>query len=184
MRLRVAMAGCSGTGKTTLMNFVAETFKLEINPIGSRSVARAMGFENPFDVDKAGRRADFQRRLLAEKIYWEQSRDSFVTDRTVLDNLVYTMLHDVDSIDGEQLASAKQAVQRYTHVIVCPMLAFFSLDDDAARKKSLPYHELYEAALRGLLQRYVDPEKVEVMEWSRLEDRKRRLTRLLNGGLK
>ena len=183
MSLRVAFCGPSGTGKSTLTTFVSDVFKLEQNPIGSRSVAKAMGFENPYDVDAAGRRGEFQRRLLIEKIMWERSRDSFVTDRTVLDNLAYTMLHDVDSIDGEQLASAKQAVQRYTHVILCPMFAFFDLNNDAARKKSLVYHELYEAAMRGLLQRYVDPEKIEILQCSRLEDRKKRLSRLLSGAL-
>jgi len=182
--MRIAFCGASGTGKTVLMNFVAETFKLEVNPIGARSVAKAMGFDSPYDVDAAGQRAAFQRRLLGEKVYWEAVRGSFVTDRTVLDNLCYTMLHNIDSIDGETLQLAKDAAQRYTHVIVCPMLAFFDLAADHARKTSLAYHELYEAALRGLLQRYVDPEKVEVLEMSRLEDRKKRLSRLLGGSLR
>lgn len=51
--MRIAFAGSSGTGKTTLARFVSETYGLPINPVGSRSVAQAMGFSSPYDVDRA-----------------------------------------------------------------------------------------------------------------------------------
>lgn len=51
--MRVAFAGSSGTGKTTLARFVSETYGLPINPVGSRSVSQAMGFSSPYDVDRA-----------------------------------------------------------------------------------------------------------------------------------
>lgn len=53
MNLRVAFAGASGSGKTTLAKFVAEEYKLPLNPVGSRSTALAMGFASPYDVDQA-----------------------------------------------------------------------------------------------------------------------------------
>ena len=65
--VRIAMAGASGTGKTTLMNFLAKEYGLPVNPVGSRSVSAAMGFASPYDVDKAGKRSEFQRRLVTEK---------------------------------------------------------------------------------------------------------------------
>ena len=67
--LTVAFIGASATGKSTLARFVSETYchagvPLPINPIGSRSVAKEMGFVGPdpvtgelvgrpYDVDRA-----------------------------------------------------------------------------------------------------------------------------------
>lgn len=50
---KIAFCGAAGTGKTTLAKWVSEEFGLPINPVGSRSVATAMGFDSPYDVDKA-----------------------------------------------------------------------------------------------------------------------------------
>lgn len=57
--MKVAFAGASGTGKSTLARWVAETYNLPFNPVGSRSVAKSMGFVGedgegrPYDVDQA-----------------------------------------------------------------------------------------------------------------------------------
>lgn len=58
--MRVAFAGASGTGKSTLAAFVAAEYGLPINPVSSRSVAKEMGFVDPvtgdgrpYDVDRA-----------------------------------------------------------------------------------------------------------------------------------
>jgi predicted ATPase len=153
--LRIAFAGASGTGKSTLAEFVAKEFGLPVNPVGSRSVSKAMGFESPYDVDKAGKRAEFQRRLVTEKRAWEDAHESFVVDRTTLDNLAYTMLHDVHCVDDALLESVVQGVLRYTHVIYCPVAAFCNPGNDTARVQSLAYHQLYDVLIEGLVDRYV-----------------------------
>jgi hypothetical protein len=51
--MRIAFVGASGTGKTTVAKVLAERLGLPFNPVGSRSTAKAMGFEGPYDVDKA-----------------------------------------------------------------------------------------------------------------------------------
>ncbi len=151
---RIAFAGASGTGKTTLAERIAADLCLPICPVGSRPVSAAMGFASPYDVDKAGRRAEFQRRLIAEKAAWERENPAFVTDRTTLDNLAYTMLHDVHSVDAELLAAVMSGVDRYTHVIYCPVEAFCNTAGDGARIAELTYQRLYDAALFGLLSMY------------------------------
>jgi predicted ATPase len=151
MRLRIAFAGSSGTGKTTLVKHVAEVYGVPMNPVGSREVATAMGFSSPYDVDKAGRRAEFQARLLAEKVAWESEHEDFVTDRTVCDNLTYLALHDVHAVTSEAIAMVRQGLARYTHVFFCPMASFFHPGDDPARVKSRAYHEVFESCLSGLI---------------------------------
>jgi AAA domain-containing protein len=172
--VRIAFAGSSGVGKTTLATFVSETFKIPMNPVGSRSVAAAMGFASPYDVDKAGKRAEFQARLLEEKITWERGRDNFVTDRTTMDNIAYTVLHDVDSITQEQPLLADHGLLRYDAIFFCPMDAFFKPGDDPARRKERVYHELYETTLLGFLGRYLtdDGERCHSVEDKTLEKRK------------
>jgi hypothetical protein len=147
--MRIAFYGASGTGKTTLARYVAERYGLAENPVGSRSVAKAMGFESPYDVDQAGRRGEFQHRLLLEKKEWEREHETFVTDRTTLDNLVYTMMHDVRAIDGNFYESVFSGMRRYTHLIYCPVGVFQSLDADPVRKTDDVYHKLYDAVLQG-----------------------------------
>lgn len=159
--MRVAFCGPSGSGKSTLAAFIQEKYGLEYNPVGSRSVAKDMGFESPYDVDKAGKRAEFQRRLVTEKLSWEASHESFVTDRTPLDNLTYSILHDVRSIDAELLAVATAGLSRYTHIIYCPYEAFCDPGDDAARVKDPTYHLLYDITLKALMDRYI-PARIPV----------------------
>jgi predicted ATPase len=149
--MRIALCGASGTGKTTIANHVAQKYGLPINPIGSRSVAKAMGFESPYDVDKAGKRAEFQRCLLEEKRAWENDHEAFVTDRTTLDNLAYTVLHAVHTIDEEEMTKSVAGFYRYTHVIYCPTQTFCKPGNDPARVKNMVYHELFDILVKALV---------------------------------
>jgi hypothetical protein len=164
--LRIGFMGASGTGKSTLAAYIAEKYGLEVNPVGSRSVAKAMGFASPYDVDKDGKRAEFQRRLVVEKRAWEDAHESFVVDRTTLDNLAYTMLHDVYAVDAPLLESITEGMQRYTHIFYCPVDAFCDPGNDTARVKDMTYHKLYDLTLRAL---YLEQRGLRA-RWVRLVD--------------
>lgn len=153
MVMRVAFAGASGTGKTVLMNYVAEKYKLPICPIGSRTVAKEMGFENPYDVDAAGRRMEFQWRLFTMKRAWEDEHENFVSDRTCFDNLTYTVIDgDTKAITPAQLEKYTEAMDRYTHVFFLSTFAFQHLGSDVHRVKNPAYHTIFEVLLQGLLE--------------------------------
>lgn len=150
--MRIAITGASGTGKTFLAEQLAKKYNLPLNPIGARSVALAMGFGNPYDVDRAGRRVEFQERLFLEKRAWEEQHDAFVTDRSYFDNLAYCALHMSTELKDDVVAEYTKAMEHYTHVLFCPKRVFQKLDD-GIRVTSSAYHELYEIVLGGLLAR-------------------------------
>lgn len=147
--MRIAIAGASGTGKTTLANAIAERYKLPINPVGARSVAQSMGFDNPYDVDPAGRRVEFQRKLFEQKRAWELEHEAFVTDRSYFDNLTYCALHMAEHLEETALEEFTAAMNRYDVVFFLPRATFQSLGD-GVRKTSGVYHELYEQLLFSL----------------------------------
>lgn len=153
--MRVAFCGASGTGKSTLAEFVAKTYGFPMNPVGSRSVSKAMGFENPYDVDKAGKRAEFQWRLLCDKVAWEAEHESFVTDRTVVDNVAYLALHDSAALDSSDISTMCDAgMRQYTHIIYTPLRTFQNLGGDPARREGRLYHECFDAMVEGLVLMY------------------------------
>jgi hypothetical protein len=178
---RIAFAGSSGTGKTTLAKYIADEFKLPINPVGSRSVSEAMGFASPYDVDKAGRRAEFQHRIVTEKRAWEDAHEEFVTDRTTLDNLVYTMFHDVHAVSESLYDSVIQGLSRYTLVIYCPFSSFCNPNGDSARVQDMTYHKLFDTVLRAMIQKHL-PKSVWYRELGAqdLESRKKLIRGYIN----
>lgn len=150
--MRIAIAGCSGTGKTTLARAISEKYSIPINPVGARSVALEMGFDNPYDVDAAGKRVEFQKRLFGSKRDWELAHDSFVTDRTYLDNLTYCALHMAEHLEDDAPVVFAKAMTRYDLVLHLPRDAFQDLSD-GVRKTSISYHAIYEFLLGALIQR-------------------------------
>jgi hypothetical protein len=209
--MKIAFAGCSGTGKTTLAAYLAAEFNLQTNPHGSRSMAKEMGFVGPdgegrpYDVDRADgnvyldcltdhswkrmnppppsytviEAADearrrfsgtrytvrplFQKKLQAAKIAWETQRslytpdtnpkpaDGFVTDRTTLDDLAYTLMHAPDAVDVEFKERAYAHLATYDVIFYTPLAAGQWLGDDPARVPDPLYHWRYDVLLQGLL---------------------------------
>lgn len=212
--MKIAFCGASGTGKTTLAEFLAGKLELPLNPVGSRSVAKSLGFESPYDVDRASlveylswltdarvgqeteetQRRDaarwateqfnveettcrslFQRRLLLDKIEWEQEHDSFVTDRTVVDNFVYSALHDCRNVGEEYLEKAEEHVKQYDLIIFCTMDTFHDTAGDPKRVSERAYHQIFELFCDGTLVNWLGNdwnEKVYIPSSSDLEVRK------------
>ena len=151
--MRIAFCGASGTGKSKLTKHVAEKYGLSVCPVGSRSVALAMGFENPYDVDAAGKRVEFQRRLFEEKRAWEADHEDFVTDRTPFDNLAYATMHGA-RMQPEEIQKYVAAMSRYDEIIYLPLRFFQNLGGDPHRVPEQGYHEMFDLLLCALLMKH------------------------------
>ena len=148
--MRIAFIGCSGTGKSVLMNHVHDKFSLPVCPIGSRETAKSLGFDNPYDVDKAGKRAEFQKKLFVDKLKWETAHESFVTDRTPFDNLAYATMHGV-MFEKAQLLEYVEAMRRYTHIFHLPLDVFQNLGNDPHRVTVDGYHIMFEVLIKAFV---------------------------------
>ena len=146
--MRIAISGASGTGKTTLATALAAHYQLPINPIGSRTVAKAMGYENPYDVDRDGKRFEFQEKLFEMKRAWEQEHEHFVTDRSYLDNLTYCALHMAERTTEEVVDYHMAAMDRYDVVLVLPAVRGLHRLDDGVRITNPMYHAIYDMLLQ------------------------------------
>jgi len=159
---RIAFAGASGTGKTTLAKHVASALGLELQPSFARQVAAEMMVASPYDVDALGRRGEFQLRVLNATLGWQLPRlqKGFVADRSIWDAHAYTCEHcDVGTTSAHLMhivrachAAGVATSELYTQVVVCPMDSFFVLGDDPARKKDYTYHRRFEKLLTQFLE--------------------------------
>lgn len=152
-----------------------------MNPVGSRSIAREMGFANAYESDAAGMRSEFQSRLIEGKIAWEAAHDVFVTDRTTFDNLVYSMMHSASGVTDQYFERAVDGLKRYEYIVYCPVSVFINLQSDPARVSNMTYHLLYDATLWGLLQKLRPPEvRLITMPFPQLEHRRDYLRALMD----
>lgn len=144
LQRRIAFVGASGTGKTSCLQGVNAQANLPVLHSQARALSAQMGFASPYDVDAVGRRGEFQRRLLEQKIDDEKDRQSFISDRSVVDVLTYYAMHDPVNMDDALIESSKLAFDHYTHVFLCPMGAVWKPGDDTARVKNRGYHRIFQ----------------------------------------
>ncbi len=135
-RLRVALAGSSGGGKTTLARLMGERWGQE-PVVYSRptAAARALGFGRPQDVPAEHMRR-FQEAAYAEQLVAEGTADQdLVIDRSVLDYAAFYLYQTPGAgFDDVYVHEAvDHALQSYDVVFVVPPPASGFVVDDGKR---------------------------------------------------
>jgi nicotinamide riboside kinase len=122
---RIVITGAQSTGKTTLLKRIISYLKLPCIEEIPRKVASLLG------IPKNGRLSSIQRLLWQEGIIWwqislEETFNSFISDRSLIDHWAYTIHwlgrnNELNSI----YELIKKQVQKYTHIIYIPPILPF-----------------------------------------------------------
>jgi len=123
---RIGIAGCAGTGKSSLAKGLST--KLGIPFLEAKAITGDILERDGYDYSSGvqierflantGRQNEILRRTVEQ-----QSVETFVTDRTVIDLAAYVAceMHDTEPKAVKDILTAcKKHVTAYTHILLCP----------------------------------------------------------------
>ncbi len=208
MNRKIAFTGTSGSGKTTLVKFVSEKFSI---PHISGS---AWDLKN--DEDKHTLRDQFgfpggghagvikysalnpeygvfnQQLLLKRRLELGMLNQSFVTDRSPIDNLTYFIMqcgyHPMvtDHIVSEFMNNAFKAYQLFTHIIYVKAVQPTEVENNQSRIANRFYQKAVDSMFEYWLYNFfrrssqVATPKLLVIDYWNLEARKQEVTQFLS----
>ncbi len=154
---RIGIVGCAGTGKSALARVLAE--RLGVPLLESKLITQdilnrdgydyASGIQIEQFLASTGRQNEILRRTMEQ-----QEAEQFVTDRTVIDLAAYSLI-EMHGRDPERLGdifhACRNAVKRYTHIILCPICMDRPMDDNQKRTLSPWYQRLVHLAEVGIM---------------------------------
>ncbi len=110
--MKVGLTGTSCSGKTSLSKYISEYFKFDIvKEIARKYTKESLQFEN------------IQYEILFDQIRSEIfSGKNVITDRTVIDNYMYIILHH--KVRKDVLNLIRAWVQTYDIIFLCKKLPF------------------------------------------------------------
>ncbi len=175
MEYKIALSGPSGLGKTTLCKFIETEFGIphlstsagDILPQPEKEfMFRAFGYKGTGHKDVINLSAvepafgsHFQKVVLTSRISQILRNNSFVIDRTPIDNVVYA-LSQVSHNESEAfikafINQAQEAFERLTHVIqirYSPDIP--SIEDNRSRIPNVFYQRYISDVFSGVYSRY------------------------------
>jgi uroporphyrin-III C-methyltransferase len=158
-RLRIAVTGSAGVGKTTLVEALAPALGLPIVPEETR--ARLERGERPLSTLSPGDVAPAAEELWEDRRRSEAQLTSFVADNCSLDFAAYALHHGAtDEVRmARLLEETRSACARYDAILLLPWGAIPYQRDGLRSDAPLP--ELrYQLVLESLLARHADPDRV------------------------
>jgi nicotinamide riboside kinase len=133
--MRIAITGSHGVGKTTLAKAVAEKFNLLFIAEMARAVANTM---NIFHTN-AIVRSDVSRKVIFQETIWqmqlaaEESLDSFVSDRSILDVVAYSLYYGLDGFRWQKRREWAVNYARFNYDLLIYLPVRFKPEDDGFR---------------------------------------------------
>lgn len=158
--LRIVFVGSHSTGKTTLSSLVSEQLGLVLLPETARSVAAALNLHDLSRLTKE-QAAHFQAQVFEAQLYNESCYSSFVSDRSIVDNLAYIVYHGLHVDDPAFLSTLKMRAQDhieerpYSLVFFCR--PFGEVVDDGFRFTCPHCQYLVDYIIEGLVRDLISP---------------------------
>lgn len=199
--MKIALAGPSGTGKTTLTRFIESNFKLTFQSNSAqhlftgddRTVLQKLGYmgtghKEVVELSMKNEKfaGEFQRRLLWRRGDFIENNDNFIIDRSPLDNLAYFMYQSSFQATEEFIEEFVKSVNRYIAgldlIIFIPTTNPGTIENNHSRVanyhfqrmiSSMFYHCIHEFSLKDYC-------RIETIDFWDLSRRKDYVTYLIN----
>lgn len=189
MKERIFITGVSGVGKTTLAKWIAEEYGLEYISTSASKLWPQFGFKNHADALKKSMinpilGYQYQMAIYQERVKALAYKDSFVTDRSPIDNLVYFLLqqgyyNEHDTLEMIDFCR-KSYVEFQGKTFHLQIPEGFSVEDNGRRIVNLPYQKLVESVMNSIISEYFNgPEIWAIKSWY-FEVKKLQVTLALN----
>ncbi len=152
---KIALIGSAGTGKTTMFEKLFELPDIKANfsaiPEQVRIICEEKGYKSPYEIE--GDINEFRFEVLRRQIQVENSNDSFIADRSVIDAWAYFMRWSWNTCTVEMAEEFYQAAyeqaQKYDLLIYFPIS--FELVDDGFRWNNSIYQKQIDRLLLSLV---------------------------------
>lgn len=198
--MRVAFAGPSGTGKTTLANYIEENSNLIFTPNSAslmfteedKEVLRKLGytFSGHKEVIQLSNinpkfAKEFQSRLLLRRGEFIERSDDFIIDRSPIDNLVYMLYQVGYNATQEFVSKFYKQVEHYlhdlNHIIFIPTTNQDGIEDNGSRIASYPFQRMMSGIFEFALNEYdiYSAVRVTTIDYWDLSKRKEEVKQLL-----
>lgn len=152
--MKITISGTEGTGKTTLVKAVSERYKIPMISEYAREIAKEMNILNlrQMSLEETYK---FQNEVLKRKIEEESKHNSFIADRSTIDNLAYYLRwcgRDIrDELTQEYMNKCVKQLKLYDKVFVLPWNSV-PHEVDGFRTTKLFYKYEMHCLIIGLLQ--------------------------------
>lgn len=181
--MRIAFSGSGGTGKTTLLNEINKDLNLPIIGEGIREWLTEHGFS---DFKQLGIKdvVKMQEDTLRRKMDIESNLQSFISDRSTVDNLSYA-LRWIGSVENEYdtwmaqyiTYAMNHANKNYDLIFILPW-GELDLVNDGTRSTKTWYQYMIQSIIERHIYMLEGPMIYEVMSVP-LEDRKNECLRII-----
>lgn len=169
---RIVITGSQGTGKTTLIEKLAQYVDLPVIKETSRSVARILNIPENGHLP-LHQRLEWQRGILWWQITLENTYESFISDRSLIDHWAYSRYwlgENIKLLNTFYKIVLKQA-QTYTHIIYLPPI--LPLQEDGFRSIDQQYLNTIDQIIREIIDEWYghNSKKVKIIKDNRLDIR-------------